>query len=65
MHICDTEVLHNSCNMGMRDLPDMYALSTQAAHHRCALNKTWKPIYNKLNPTSKNTAFYATLLGLD
>ena len=25
------EVIHNTCNMGARDLPDMYVLSPQAS----------------------------------
>ena len=27
------EVLHNTCNMYIRDLPDMYALSSWASGH--------------------------------
>ena len=47
------EVLHNSCNMGTRDLPDMHALSPQAAPsgfgHTCQVNHSC-PCYNyKLN----------------
>ena len=30
------EVIHNTCNMGARDLPDMYALSPQACGPRAS-----------------------------
>ena len=32
------EVLHISCNMGTRDLPDMYALSPRASGHTYQTN---------------------------
>ena len=39
MHIHPIDVICNSCNMGVRDLPDMYAQSPRAGEGNTAVSE--------------------------